>query len=102
MGLLTRGPRGATRTGYEARMTVIEHLEDLRRALIIIAAVWLVCSVAAWFFTVDILRFVEHRANFTQPIQFPNPTGAFMLRFRIALYAGTLAASPIIFWQLWW
>jgi sec-independent protein translocase protein TatC len=101
MGLLVRASDKKNRTRDDKSMTVIEHLEDLRRALIISAVVWVVCSVVAWFFTSDVLQYVEHRANLP-PLTYLNPTGAFMLRFRIALYSGTLLASPIIFWQAWW
>jgi sec-independent protein translocase protein TatC len=102
MGLLVRGPGGKkTRKRDDKSMTVIEHLEDLRRALIVCAIVWVICSVVAWFFTSDILQYIEHWANLP-PLTYLNPTGAFMLRFKIALYTGTLVASPIIFWQAWW
>jgi sec-independent protein translocase protein TatC len=100
MGLLVRGP-GKTRTRDDKSMSVIEHLEDLRRALIISAIAFVVCSVVAWFFTSYVLQYIEHRANLP-PLTYLNPTGAFMLRFRIALYSGILVSSPIIFWQAWW
>jgi sec-independent protein translocase protein TatC len=101
MGLLTRGPQRSQGSVDDARMTVVEHLEDLRRALIIAVVAWLICSVVSWFFTVDILQFIKHRANLHNLI-YLNPTGGFMIRFKIAIYTGTLLASPIIFWQAWW
>ena len=44
-------------------MSVIGHLEALRRALIISGTAWLVLSVASWFLTVDILQLLQHRAQ---------------------------------------
>ena len=102
MGLLTRGPRKhAQVTVDDTRMSVIEHLEALRRGLIISAIAWVLASIVAWFFTVEILQFLEHRAG-VGTFTYLGPTGAFMLRFKIALFAGTFFASPIIIWQAWW
>lgn len=82
-------------------MSVVEHLEALRRGLIISAIAWAAASVVAWFFTVEILQFLQHRAG-VGAFQYLGPTGAFMLRFKIALFAGTFLASPVIIWQAWW
>ena len=104
MGLLLRDPQ-RNRTSWvrndPTTMSVMEHLEDLRRALIIVIVAWLVSSVVAWFFTVDMLRFITHRAGLGSLVSL-QPTEMFMVRFKIALAAGTLVASPVIFWQLWW
>lgn len=105
MGLLVRDPQ-RNRTNWVRNdptvMSVMEHLEDLRRALVIVIAAWLVCSVAAWFFTVDMLRFITHRAALAGPLVGIQPTEMFMVRFKVAIAAGTLVGSPVIFWQLWW
>lgn len=85
----------------EARMTIIEHLQDLRRALLIAVIAWAIAAVVMWFFSDQILTFIQHRAALKQII-FLTPTGGFTIRLKIAIYAGTLVACPIIFWQLWW
>jgi sec-independent protein translocase protein TatC len=103
MALLTRG-RGeppSVQRDPEARMTVIEHLEALRRALIISIAAWTVCTIVAWFFSSEALSLLIHRSGLNNVV-FLGPTGAFLLRFKVALYLGIVAAAPIIFWQLWW
>lgn len=102
MGLLVRAGRGRTQDHEAATMTVIQHLEDLRRALTIAAVAWLLCSVACWFVSGEILRFLLVRSGLQHSFIYLDPTGGFTLRLRISIYAGTLAASPIIFWQLWW
>ena len=61
MALLTRDRQrsGRDRSG-DARMSVVEHLEDLRRALIISVIAWGVATVVAFFFyghVVDFLLF---------------------------------------------
>ena len=82
-------------------MSVIEHLEALRRALIISVAAWAVCTIAAWFVSNEVLGFIVHRANLKEVV-FLSPTGGFMIRLKVALYVGVVVAAPIIFWQLWW
>lgn len=99
MGLLVRPARPQRRP--DGAMTVIEHLEDLRRALAIGAGAWLLATVAAWFFSADLLRFIEHQAGLPTLV-YLDVTGGFMIQLELAIAAGTLLASPVIFWQLWW
>src|SRR5919201_1220607 len=102
MALLTRGRRTpSVERDPEARMSVIEHLEALRRALIIMIAAWTVATIIAWFFSATALTFLIHRAGLENAV-FLSPTGAFFLRFKVALYMGIVIAAPIIFWQAWW
>jgi sec-independent protein translocase protein TatC len=101
MGLLTRGP-ARSQVRDDKSMTVIEHLEELRRALIIIAVAWLACTVAAWFFKDAVLGFLEHRASLPRQLVVLSPTGAFMISLKIAIYVGIALSAPIIFWQAWW
>jgi sec-independent protein translocase protein TatC len=100
MGLLVR-PAAKTRS-RAGTMSIIEHLEDLRRALAISAGAWVLCTIAAWFFSVELLRFIVLRAGLPHGLVYLDPTGGFMVRLEIAMAAGTLLASPAIFWQLWW
>ena len=99
MGLLVRPARPQRRP--DGAMTIIEHLEDLRRALAIGAGAWLLATVAAWFFSADLLRFIVHRAGLPTLV-YLDVTGGFMIQLELAIAAGTLLASPAIFWQLWW
>jgi sec-independent protein translocase protein TatC len=103
VGLLVRAGRRTPGRAHDeaATMSVIEHLEDLRRALAIAAAAWVLCSVAAWFFSDEVLRFILHRSGLQRFI-YLNPTDGFTIRLQVAVACGTLAASPAIFWQLWW
>ena len=102
MALLTRGRRApSVPKDDEARMSVIEHLEALRRALIISIAAWTICTIAAWFVSAEVLSFLIHRSGLSNAV-FLGPTGAFLLRFKVALYLGAVLAAPIVFWQAWW
>ena len=104
MALLFRGRRNspaARERSVDARMSVVEHLEDLRRSLIIALAGWILATIVAFFFWHPIFDFLIHRAGL-QKVVFFAPTGAFMLGLKIAFVVGLVGASPIIFWQIWW
>jgi sec-independent protein translocase protein TatC len=102
MALLMRGRRKSSGSqNGDARMSVVEHLEDLRRALIISLAGWLLATAVAFVFWHPILEFLIHRAGI-QKLYFFAPTGGFMLGLKIAFVVGLVGAAPIIFWQIWW
>lgn len=103
MALLTRGRRGSVARDPEGRMSIVEHLEDLRRALIISLIGWLAVTIVAFIFWKQILEFLIYRAGLQKTgLIFLAPTGAFMIGLKIAFVVGLVGAAPIIFWQLWW
>ncbi len=104
MALLIRGRRKPSRPrDDDGRMSIVEHLEDLRRALIISLAGWMVATVIAFVFWQRILEFLIIRAGLQKTgLFFFAPTGAFMLGLKIAFVVGLVGAAPIIFWQIWW
>ena len=57
MALLSRGrpPSSEKHHGADGRMSIVEHLEDLRRCLIISAIGWLVTTIVAFVFWQRIL-----------------------------------------------
>lgn len=83
-------------------MAIIDHLNALRRALTISAAVWIAAGIVCWFISLAFLAWVEHRAGLPHELVYFGPAGGVMLRLQVSLYLGTLASSPIIVWQAWW
>jgi sec-independent protein translocase protein TatC len=81
-------------------MTVMEHLEALRRVLIVIAIAWGIATIAGWFLGDTVYRFVIHRSAINHVINI-TPTGGFFLRFKLALYIGFVIAAPVIVQQVW-
>ncbi|HEY4026117.1 MAG TPA: twin-arginine translocase subunit TatC [Candidatus Dormibacteraeota bacterium] len=104
MALLQRGRRTSSeKRNADARMSIVQHLEDLRRALIIAVIGWLVATVVAFIFWQPILHFEILRADLEKTgVVYFAPAGAFILGLRIALVVGLVGAAPIIFWQVWW
>lgn len=101
MALLTRGRAKQPPSVDDSRMSVIDHLEALRRALIIAIIAWVLATVVAWFFSDTVFNLLVHRAGLKHVVIL-SPTGGFSLRFKLSIYMGVIASSPIVFWQLWW
>lgn len=104
MALLTRGRSAPNkdRSG-DARMSIVEHLEDLRRALIISALAWAATTIAAFVFYGRIVGFLVSRAGLSKTgLIFTSPTGGLFFGLQVALVVGLVAAAPIIIWQIWW
>jgi sec-independent protein translocase protein TatC len=103
MALLSRGRRTSSeKRGADGRMSIVEHLEDLRRCLIISALGWLVATIVAFAFWQRILSALIVRAGLEKSgLFFTGPAGAFTVGLTIALVVGLVASAPIIFWQAW-
>lgn len=80
-----------------------EHLEDLRRAIVISIAAIGILSVAAWFFSDRLVDWLLEpaRAVVEGPLYFFGPSDAFLIRMYASIAAGILAASPVIAYQIW-
>lgn len=83
-------------------MTVISHLEELRRVLLISIISTTVLAVAAYFFSDRILAsLMEPLTKIGQKVFFTGVTEAIFVKIKISFFAGFLAALPIILWQIW-
>src|SRR2546430_5021746 len=85
-------------------MTVIEHLEELRRVLIISLIAWGIATIVAFVlsgFILQILLVPIKQVIGNQPLYFTRPVDKFLLYFKIGLFGGLILAAPIIFWQVW-
>lgn len=85
-------------------MPLMAHLAELRgrliKALIAVAA----GAVIAFLFNQQLIDFLTRpyrSAVPDAPLAFFQPTGAFSLVMSVALWGGTILASPVVFYQLW-
>ncbi len=93
----------------DVRMTIWEHLEELRRRIIKAALGVISATVAAWCFRTQILSWLvtpyQHTwlTHFDKPLvlQTLRPADAFMGYLELSLTTGIVASAPIIFYQLW-
>src|SRR5205085_3453664 len=78
-----------------------EHLEALRRALIVSLIAWTVTTLVSLIFASRIFELLLNRGHI-HTAYFGSPTGFFMLMLKIALYLGFVLAFPVIVQQTWW
>jgi len=82
-------------------MSVIQHLEALRRALIVILIAWGVATVAAFFVSGRVVQLLIERAGIGKAIYLA-PAGGFLIELKVALYLGLILAAPVVIQQIWW
>jgi sec-independent protein translocase protein TatC len=88
----------------ERRMTIIEHLEELRRVLIISLIAWAVATAIGFAISQPVLTILlgpVHKVIGNQKLIYPGPVDAFLLFFKIGIFTGFVLSSPVIFWQAW-
>lgn len=84
------------------RMPFLEHLDELRRRLFIIAIIVVVGSTALYYWGWDIYNIIMAPILpllDQKPAVF-GPFEAFTLRFKAALYGAIILGSPVILWQV--
>jgi sec-independent protein translocase protein TatC len=88
-----------------AKMSFLEHLDELRKRLIRSVSALVGGFVICLVFVGDIQAFVMRPLHATLPPggQFilTEPMEGFMLQLKIAALVGVFLASPVILWQLW-
>lgn len=99
MKVFGRGPRRVTEPD-DVRMSVIEHLEALRRVLIVIIIAVSIGAVVGWFLWPPALNYIELHTGIGHVKVF-TPAGGFFLHFKGALYVGVVLAVPVIVQQAW-
>jgi sec-independent protein translocase protein TatC len=89
-------------TSEEATMSLLEHLEELRRRIIIIALAIVVAAVAGFFLADPIITLLRAQLpdEGASLIQLTIGEG-FGIRLQIALLAGLSLAMPIILFEVW-
>lgn len=82
-------------------MSIIEHLEALRRALIIALVAWTLATIIAFFISGRVLDLLIKQAGLNHAVYFV-PAGAVLVELKIAMYIGVVLSSPIVIQQVWW
>lgn len=87
----------------DTRMTVVEHLEELRKALLISLLAVAVCSVALYAAFREELFGLAARpvTNLGFTLSYLGVAEAFITKLKLSLLGGVVLASPVLAWQLW-
>src|SRR5512140_3574602 len=81
------------------KLTLIEHLEELRTRLIISVLALVVATSASLAFTGRLLELLLVPSGGIKPI-FTRPTEMFITYFKVALIGGAAIAMPVIVYEL--
>ena len=93
------------KTFEQGRMSVLDHLDELRRRIIVGLLALVVGVVAAfigkdWVFSVIERPLKAIRGPGAQLVTF-SPTEPFMTILRVSVYAGLIIALPVILYEVW-
>jgi sec-independent protein translocase protein TatC len=93
------------RTGAEHdRMSVIDHLSELRKRLVISVLAIGLGMVLAFVFKDWVFAVIKRpllRVNSEATLVTFSPTEPFMTVLKVSIYAGIMLALPIVLWQAW-
>ncbi|MDT4909104.1 MAG: sec-independent protein translocase protein TatC [Pseudonocardiales bacterium] len=98
----------------EGRMSVLDHLRELRRRLIIVVLFVVAGAIAGWFLYGPVLKFLEH-PYCSVPIRYRYHSGdgkscdliytgvldGFTTRLKVSFIAGTVFSAPFWLYQIW-
>jgi sec-independent protein translocase protein TatC len=103
-------PSGELEGGAEeetpgGKMSFLEHLDELRRRIIVAAIAICAGFLVAFAFVKQIYSFIMRPLVAMLPagskLIYTEPTEAFVLYLKMALLAGIILAAPVVLWQLW-
>ncbi len=93
------------------RLTLVEHLEDLRRVVIVCLIAWAAASILAFVFNRELIWVLERPLRLALAHRRPSPFGSAVvvtspieglsIPFKVAAAAGVVLSLPIVLWQIW-
>jgi len=82
-------------------MSLIEHLEALRRMLIISLIAWGLATVVSFFLSGHVITFLVSQAGLKVGY-YLQPAGGVLLQLKVAMYIGIVLSAPVVIQQVWW
>ena len=79
-------------------MTLVGHLGELRRRIIVSVIAVVAGTLAAYFYIDELMRFVTAPAG---KLYFMSPAEGFFAYLKLAVFAGFMLALPVVLWQVW-
>jgi len=101
--------QGVMNSDDERRMTIVQHLEELRRVLIIAGGAWLACTAVSFAFNGFLLslllrplkQILPQNNSLLSGAIYTAPTEGLTVPIKVASISGIILALPVILWQLW-
>jgi sec-independent protein translocase protein TatC len=102
------------RTNPDGRMSVLDHLRELRRRLILIVVFVAVGAIAGWYLYDPVIKFLEHpycAVNYRHRFPGNDPKhcdlvytdvlAGFTTRLKVAVITGAVFSGPLWLYQIW-
>ncbi len=83
----------------DRKMSLIGHMEELRKRLIICVLTIVGCAILSYFYSDRILSILKR--PFPHSLVFIAPQEPFVITLKIAIFGGIIFALPMIIYQLW-
>lgn len=90
-------------SGYqrdEARMTLIEHLEELRSRLFKVAIAFVVAIIATWYLRQEIFDWLLAPSGL-EDLVFLGPAQGLMTDLKLSIFSAFVLTIPVIIYQAW-
>jgi sec-independent protein translocase protein TatC len=86
----------------DQRLTVLEHVDELRRRLIYVVIAVVLATAVGFLYSGDVLRLMMATlaSDYNFNLTYKSPMEPFMLRFKLAFVGGVVSASPVILYQI--
>jgi sec-independent protein translocase protein TatC len=88
-----------------SKMSFLEHLDELRKRLVHIAAYLAIGTVVAWFFHRQIYDFLALPITRLLPpgtkLAYTSPTDVFTLYMKVSMVAGVVLTMPLNLYEVW-
>ena len=113
---MTRSLRRSAKANPEGRMSVLDHLRELRRRLIVVMIIVALGAVVGWLIYNPLLAILkqpycnvpyEHRLGALNQsaeqckLLFRAPLDGFTIRLKVSVVAGAILTAPLWLYQLW-
>ncbi len=86
------------------RMTIWEHLAELRKRILRCLEAFVAGMVITWIVYERLFRFLVDPLKDVAPnakLVLDSPTAGFALRLQVCMYGGLVIGMPVILWQVW-
>ncbi|MGC2296246.1 MAG: twin-arginine translocase subunit TatC [Candidatus Dormiibacterota bacterium] len=94
----------------DREMSLVEHLEELRRVVIVSLIAWVVATAVAFAFNHQLVWILERplhlalartHSPFGQRIVITSPIEGLSIPLKVAAFGGAILALPVVVWQVW-
>lgn len=86
----------------EEKQTIIQHLEELRKSLIISIVAIIIAAVFSFYFSEEILAIIiQPLSALDEELIVTGVTEAFFVKLKLAFLSGFVIAFPVVSWAIW-